>query len=227
MYKVGDMRDTNSSIIKRTGEFITNVRIGNSSGITSHLTSSYQLINVVNRDEGMYLHIHITVRDDIGHERHGGGDFWMATLTALSGNFSTAGRVVDHNNGTYSVYFIAVWEEESHVKIILIHPSAALEFLRDQVWTQFRIVYEALYSRDGNKFISNCSVVSTSELWDDPKCIYSHPLALGNHVFVCGVPDKNMSCSDMFCYGNSKASSKVQEDIWKQLITGNEDLFKK
>ena len=93
--EVGDMRDTNSSIVRRTGEFIANALRGNNSGITSHATSSYQLMNVVNRDEGTYLHIHIMARDDIGHERHGGGDFWMATLSALSAlfNLGTLGRI--------------------------------------------------------------------------------------------------------------------------------------
>ena len=224
--EVGDMLDTNSSIVRRTGEFIANARRGNNSGITSHATSSYQLMNVVNRDEGTYLQIHITARDDIGHERHGGGDFWIATLSALSGNFSTAGRIVDHDNGTYSVYFLAAWQEESHVNITLIHPSAAVEFLQDHVWTVFRIRYEGLYKRDGNESQTNCTLVSTSERWDESKCIYSHPLALGNHVFVCDVPDKNLSCYDLACYGNAQSSKQLQIELEKQLITGNEYLFK-
>ena len=188
-------------------------------------------MNILHRDEGSYLHIHINARDDADQPRHGGGDFWTATLSAESGNLSTAGRIVDHENGTYSVFFIVAWGGISNVNITLIHPSAAVNYLRNHVWTQFRVYYDGHFKRGKNESNTNCTVVSTSEVWGggDNKCVFSHPLALGNHVFICEMPDNGLPCDSLLYYGhsNSGTSHELQTLVEKQLMKGHEDLFKK
>ena len=226
-YKIGDLRQTNCSFISRANDFIKNVRSGNTGGITSHLTSTYQLMNIVHRDEGSYLHIHITARDDADQPRHGGGDLWTATLSAVSGNLSTAGRIVDHVNGTYSVFFLVAWGGISNVNIILIHPSAAVEYLRNHVWIHVRVYYDGHFKRGKDESKTNCTVVSTSEVWDGDKCVFSHPLALGNHVFICEMPDDGIPCNSLIYYGQSETSFKLQNQVEQQLMKGHEHLFKK
>ena len=224
-YKIEDLRQSGGSFLTQAKEFIANGRKLNSGGITSHFKSSYKLMNEINRDDGSYIHIHITARDDKGDRRYGGGDFWTATLSAVSGNFSTVGQIVDHENGTYSVYFIAAWDEESDIKITLLHPSAAVDYLRDYVWPVFRIRWEGRFN-DGNKSSQTiCTIASTSEQGDGNKCVFSHPLALGNHVFVCEVPDRNLSCDSFINYGNLQRSERLQNEVVKQLRSGHEYLF--
>ena len=219
------MRDTNSSIIERTGQFIRNAVSRNSTGITSHVKSSYEVVNAINREEGAYLQIHITARDDLGQQRQGGGDFWTATLSAVNGQYSTAGRIVDHENGTYSVYFISAWKEASDVNITLIHNSAAVAYMKDGVWPVFRIRYEGYFEKGNATSQTNCTVASTSEQLDEDKCVYSHPSALGNYVFVCDIPDKGLSCESLVSYGNNDESDRLQVEVERQILTGNEYLF--
>ena len=225
-YKLEDLRQREGSFFTRAGEFIANGR-KLSGGITSNLTSSYQLINEINRDDEAYIHIIITARDGKGDRRYGGGDFWTATLSAISGNFSTAGQIVDHENGTYSVYFIAAWDEESDIKITLLHPSAAVNYLRDYVWPVFRIRWEGHFKHGNKSSQTICTIASTSEQWDCNKCVFSHPLALGNHVFVCEVPDGNLSCDSLIFYGNPQhaQSSRRLQKVVKQLQSGHAYFF--
>ncbi len=213
---------TNEDIIRR-GQKLS------SGGITSVNGSSYEIINTHRTDEGDFLHLRIIARDRNKHPRHSGGDFWTATLTSASGNYSTSGKIEDHFNGTYSVYFISAWDGRSYLNISLIHASETVQYLRYVVWPIFRLYYDGYYILGNIESRSVCTIVSTSEHWLD-KCVYSHPEALGNHLFICDIPDnKNLSCANFVDYGQVKGGKRLELEgkVVRKLYFGKERLFQK
>ena len=114
-----------------------------------------------------------------------GGDFWLATMVwSATPRASCAGKVIDHNNGNYSVKFHAVRNGLGQVRLILVHPKTAVDFLREQWDMEKRIFWIAAYEFQDDTQWANCfitrKVVSTEDY-----CLYGSPTALGGTAFVC------------------------------------------
>ena len=43
---------------------------------------------------------------------------------------ATSGRILDHHNGTYSMYFVAAWSGKVNVNVTLVHPGESIHYLR-------------------------------------------------------------------------------------------------
>ncbi|XP_072018744.1 NXPE family member 1-like [Amphiura filiformis] len=163
------------------------------SGITSAAFSCYRLVTPQEQiTKGSLLHFIIEAHDESQQPMPSGGDFLLATMSTTNPyKASTAGRIVDHNNGTYSVYFYAAWSGNVEINVTLVNPSKAVRFLRDTMWNigpkvfwsaTFQNMTIALFSN--KTFDTNCWV----EHWKDVTsfdCKYPAPNALGDYVFVC------------------------------------------
>ena len=166
-------------IISRTVEHM------NKSRVTSARFSSYSLVNSL-ISEGKLVHIFITARDDKNKSMSSGGDFWLAVMSAHDNRASTAGRVVDYNNGTYSVYFYAAWSGRANISIVLYHPSRAVQFFCDKFWTvESKMIWNAQFkvrNKIGARTLCSLILPNSSREYS---CLYPAPDALGNYTLGC------------------------------------------
>ncbi|XP_072042733.1 NXPE family member 1-like [Amphiura filiformis] len=199
---------------------------------TSAKKSTYQLLNQPIR--GSYLHIHMQVRDEDGHPRTVGGDFWLATLISNSNahqgepnqiNAGTAGKIIDHKNGTYSVYFYLGWTGKAEININLVHSNDANSFLRNTYWrTGGKPIWNGYFVRnEGGEEVVACRIRHSLELRNGTRdCEFWFPQAMGQTVFACHNPHPSISCAafDRIKY-NFDATMRVTRDIAGSLI----DMF--
>ncbi|XP_072041443.1 NXPE family member 3-like [Amphiura filiformis] len=133
-----------------------------------------------------------------------GGDFWFATMSANDPHeASTAGRVIDHENGTYSVYFYAAWSGTAEINVTLVHPSKAVEFMNDTLWDIGpKVFWSATYKNftilshlknKANKFYTSCWITRSNDTNIKTLCEFPSPNGLGNYTFVCR-PPKDRRC---------------------------------
>ncbi|XP_072035299.1 NXPE family member 1-like [Amphiura filiformis] len=126
-----------------------------------------------------------------------GGDFWLAIIYWTSTpKASCAGKIIDHNNGTYTVNFHVVRPGLAQIHVILVHPRKAVDLLKTQIWrTEKRIYWLGKYDLDGENYWSTCYVSREAEGGEDV-CLYGNPEALGETVFVCR-KQHGVSCDTM------------------------------
>ena len=174
--------------------------------ITSAMFSSFCLVTPVDQlVKGSTIHISIEARDQDQQPMTSGGDFLFAVMsTNQPHQASTAGRIVDHNNGTYSAYFYAAWSGNAELNITLVHPSKAVYFLRDTFWNIgpkvfWSATFENMTSRAElertNTFDTVCWIMARNTN-QTVLCEYhsaNRSSALGNYVLVCE-PPKDKVC---------------------------------
>ncbi|XP_077868889.1 NXPE family member 4-like, partial [Saccoglossus kowalevskii] len=144
---------------------------------------------------GDYVHVVIVTVDDYGRSRDMGGDFFSAFMSSDSLNKSTAGRVVDYGNGTYSVLFYAAWSGEANVHIALIINREGVQFLKNVIKNEERLItYTAEYSNGTSTEIRQCALVNEG-VWMN-QCEYGNQHAMGKTVIICDKP-QNFSCDQL------------------------------
>ncbi|KAJ8410532.1 hypothetical protein AAFF_G00194360 [Aldrovandia affinis] len=79
---------------------------------------------------GGQLEALVHMHDFYGRPKRYGGDFLLARLLSPELRAGVTGRVVDHQNGFYSVIFWLPWVGPAQVEVILVHPSEAVQVLR-------------------------------------------------------------------------------------------------
>ncbi|XP_038073029.1 NXPE family member 1-like [Patiria miniata] len=174
---------------------------------------------------GDMLHYRITCSHKNGSLLHSGGGFWYATLDSKANpKASTAGKIEDHNNGTYSVYAYAGWAGEASLSVRRILSRQAVDFMLNTIWTaDDRVVWKGFFNVPGskNKPSSACRL-SRHGNWTG-KCVYPNKNALGKTVFLCEKP-KGVDCDNL--YGTKSNGRQISARI-RGLAQGKEHLFKK
>ncbi|XP_022093029.1 NXPE family member 4-like [Acanthaster planci] len=171
-----------------------------SGALTSALKSTYRLVGET-LHVGDTAHFVIQAKDSNGRNKTSGGDFWFTVLTSEAGEYPTtggrtAGSVVDHNNGSYSVYFYVGWQGTAFVHITLAAPSEATKWLREKYWpVERRVFWKAEFWGRHSIETALCFVhrnlTSTSNL-----CVVDHnPRAMGSTAFYCQKP-RVAKCED-------------------------------
>ncbi|XP_038050440.1 NXPE family member 1-like [Patiria miniata] len=189
-------------------------------GMTSYKTSIISPTSPANVTEGEMFRIMIEARDKSNQPRTMGGDFWYATL-ATKGGGSTSGRVLDHANGSYSVYFFAGWSGKASIHITMVHPSEAVDYLVQTVWNAYdRINWLGRFEDGVNKSTTSC-VLRRGGPWTG-KCELSHPYALGKTVLLCGEPAHGLKCDSLVAVYNN--NTRIRERA-RELSKGRGDLF--
>ncbi|XP_006817769.2 NXPE family member 1-like [Saccoglossus kowalevskii] len=139
--------------------------------------------------KGTYICVSIETIDQNGRKRNRGGDFFTAGMTNVRLGMSTAGRVVDHGNGTYHVYFYAAWSGEATIDIALSYTREAITYMKDIVRRKEEILgFAANYSDGKNTEDTRCSLINEG-VWTN-RCEYINPNSLGKTVFACKKLDR-------------------------------------
>ncbi|XP_077868601.1 NXPE family member 3-like [Saccoglossus kowalevskii] len=134
--------------------------------------------------KGTYICVSIETIDENGRKRNRGGDFFTAGMTNVGQGKSTAGRVFDHGNGTYDVYFYAAWSGEAKIDIALTFTREAITYIKDIMKTKEELLgFAANYSDGKNTEETRCSLINEG-VWEN-RCEYINPNSLGKTVFAC------------------------------------------
>ncbi|XP_072022038.1 NXPE family member 2-like [Amphiura filiformis] len=193
---------------------------GNSLGETSSVNTRFQVLNSGPISKGDIVRIKIDARDKYNQTRFVGGDFWFAWLSSNKKPLaSTAGKVIDYNNGTYIVIFLAAWAGNADISIILVHPSDATSFITDTWNTEKKVAWLAKYQNKTTTELTSCKLGSPG-LWEN-MCIYPSPNANGRTSFMCDKP-KGFPCSAITSH---IADGKTIKASVTEIIKGKEFLF--
>ncbi|XP_038054959.1 NXPE family member 2-like [Patiria miniata] len=195
--------------------------------VTSALTSTYRLVEQTLRVSNT-AHFVIQAKDSSGRNMTSGGDFWFTFLTSVEGDHPTtggrtAGSVVDHNNGTYSVSFYVGWSGIAYVHMTLAAPSEATKWLRDKYWpVEKRVFWKADFWGKHSIETAACfvqrNVTSTSHL-----CTIDHnPKAMGLTALYCEKPHV-AKCED---FKTIAVDPEMVNTRTLELLQGDITLFK-
>ncbi|XP_072015095.1 NXPE family member 3-like [Amphiura filiformis] len=210
----------NNTMTSEASGRITDKPYMDDSTITSANYSTLTLLNIPLK--GQYLHLLIHAADVQGRPKTSGGDVWFVTASSVDDKFYTSGRVLDHLNGTYSVYLFAGWTNTPTIKVKLVYTSHAAHFIENSYWTTpLPRVYWSAHFIQGNRTESSKCYIETVE-WDDTKCAYTRPIAMGVHTaFVCNKP-RSLPCVALNDYlVDSGKTNRAVENFG----TGNMWLF--
>lgn len=196
-------------------------------GLTSVKTTTVRLISP-RKDHiklGDVLHFIVEARDDRRQPRPTGGDFWLAVLRGETNDgvpASTAGKIVDHNNGSYSIYFVAAWAGKASAHVVLAMTAEAVDWFKYHFATaaispKWHGVF-TLPNRE-DKAMSTCVISTGSVVFN--KCVYRRPSALSYTSLVCD-PPKDFPCDALSLLTDGSSS---HGQYFKKLLKERNDNF--
>ena len=173
---------------------------------------------------GDIIEVKLTTFDCMGRRRREGGDFWFATLYNKYSTYSTAGHVIDHRNGTYTIYFYAGFSDTLYINITLVHPRETLEWLIEKyIPHEKTISWDGFYMTPTNDSV--CQVQSVTNITEKTRCVYGYGrTGLGRYGLVCDHPRWGAGCeymTSLMAHGEEKGlNHPVGTVLW-----GKEYLF--
>ncbi|XP_077868372.1 NXPE family member 3-like [Saccoglossus kowalevskii] len=144
--------------------------------------------------KGDYIHIVIKTKDKYGNYRDKGGDMFQGVMLNAQLQKSTAGRVYDYGNGTYSIYFYAAWAGDANISIYMVYTREMILMFNNNRLRKEYLQWTGVYGEDPNSEEVTCKLIREG-VWED-KCSYGNRNSFGNIVFVCDKP-KTFSCKDI------------------------------
>lgn len=195
--------------------------------MTSALHSTYSLTNR-ELHVGDTAHFIIQAKDAEGRNQVTGGDFWFPVLTTDVGAYPakggrTAGKVVDHKNGSYSVFFYAGWEGTAYVHVKLAASSKATKWLQQKYWPhEKRVFWEGEFSSNIASERTLCYLLRNVTSPNLCRIDYN-PTAMGLTVFYCEKP-RILSCNDIQAV---YLNPKLIDERTTQLLSDDKELFDK
>ncbi|KAI8501226.1 Neurexophilin [Branchiostoma belcheri] len=146
--------------------------------------TTYTILNKQDRHMlGSLLHLQLTTRNRTGSPRTCGGDFFQAKLFSPKLNASTAGKIVDHQNGTYSISFLLGWTGRAFLSVTLVHPREAIQGLKK------------VRETPNTGYLFNGTFYDHKEVLDEQKCYSSYEDGFDNEEDYCSYtkPKANVS----------------------------------
>ncbi|XP_006811296.2 NXPE family member 1-like [Saccoglossus kowalevskii] len=170
--------------------------------------------------QGDYVVVTFEAFDHNGRERLMGGDFLMAVMFNRTLGKSTAGRVVDHYNGTYSIYFYAAWVGYSEFNVTLHTTREALQWLTTVYRPpEERTKWNATFKDGLRKYRVECSL-RTGAPWNN-SCEFTKPNTFGQYRIICNKPMYG-SCQQL--YSIEMTTPSLNSGAAKAM-SGKESLF--
>ncbi|XP_006813525.2 NXPE family member 3-like [Saccoglossus kowalevskii] len=108
---------------------------------------------------------------------------------------STAGRVADYGNGTYSVFFYAPWPGIAEVIIALEFTREAITFLRNAIKTKEMIFPITAKYTNGSRSGETQCFMANEGVWSN-KCEYVNTNSLGKTSLICNKLNQ-FSCEEL------------------------------
>nr|XP_006639347.1 PREDICTED: NXPE family member 3 [Lepisosteus oculatus]XP_015219937.1 PREDICTED: NXPE family member 3 [Lepisosteus oculatus]XP_015219938.1 PREDICTED: NXPE family member 3 [Lepisosteus oculatus]XP_015219939.1 PREDICTED: NXPE family member 3 [Lepisosteus oculatus]XP_015219940.1 PREDICTED: NXPE family member 3 [Lepisosteus oculatus]XP_015219941.1 PREDICTED: NXPE family member 3 [Lepisosteus oculatus] len=161
---------------------------------------------------GGQLEVLVHMQDFQGQPKQYGGDFLLARIHSPELKAGAAGKVVDHQNGFYSVFFALLWPGELTVSVTLVHPSEAVQVLkRLRQERPDRVYFKSLF-RTG--YFSETTLCNLCLPASQPLCNYTDPHT--GEPWFCYKP-KLLSCDSRV--------NHAKGGYQKHLLTAKEGLL--
>ncbi|OCT92349.1 NXPE family member 3 [Xenopus laevis] len=161
---------------------------------------------------GDVMEVLVRVQDFEGSPKKYGGDYLQARIHTPILKAGAVGKVVDHQNGFYTVFFTLFWPGNVTVSVVLVHPSEGIQVLqRLQEEKPDRVYFKSLFRSGGTSETKTCNVCLSTKL---PVCNYTD-LQTGEPWF-CYKPEK-LSCSSRI--------NHAKGGYLKNLLTFEESLL--
>ncbi|XP_056412249.1 NXPE family member 3 [Hyla sarda] len=139
---------------------------------------------------GDVVEVLVRMHDFEGNPKPYGGDYLQAKIHSPFLKAGAVGKVLDHQNGFYSVYFTLLWPGRVTVSVILVHPSEGIQVLqRLREDKPDRVYFKSLFRSGDFSETTMCNVCLPKK---QPSCNYTD-LKTGEPWF-CYKPEK-LSCS--------------------------------
>ncbi|XP_006819083.2 NXPE family member 1-like [Saccoglossus kowalevskii] len=185
---------------------------------------SYSVVDMLSNASNVYIgdiiHLDIYAKDSHGRQRVLGGDYWRAMMVNRKMEAATLGKIVDHDNGSYSIRFYAAWSGRADIEISLIHTREAVRFLRKEYQGIGVVHWKAVYANDSLNETVTC-ILKREGSWD--KMCEIRRKEFGRTILLCDVP-KQLTCSDMqyFHSGPNVYDEYIFNDYQKELFAKSE-----
>ena len=158
--------------------------------VTCAATTHVQLVSPSSYDGiqvGDILHYLIEAKDSYGQRRTIGGDFWFGALSSPHLIAGTTAKIIDHDNGTYSMYLIAGWKGDAIVQLTLVHSSEAVHWLKTSYkYGDHLPIWDGEFQLGDVHETTRCYLMYGST-WNN-MCEYQPKRALKHTKFVCEKP---------------------------------------
>ncbi|XP_029705100.1 NXPE family member 3 [Takifugu rubripes] len=162
---------------------------------------------------GDQLEVLVQMRDFHGRRKQYGGDFLLARLHSPELGAGVAGRVLDHQNGLYSVSLPLLWSGPAEVEVTLVHPSEAVAVLqRLRKERSDRVFFQSLFRLGSLSETTLCNMCLPLDEY--PLCNYTD-LHTGE-PWYCYKP-KTLSCDTRV--------NHAKGGYLKRLISNKESLL--
>ncbi|KAM4698864.1 NXPE family member 3 [Discoglossus pictus] len=161
---------------------------------------------------GNILEVLVRMQDYEGNPKQYGGDYLQARIYSPLLKAGAVGKVVDHQNGFYTIYFLLLWPGRVTVSVTLVHPSEGihvLQYLRED--RPDRVYFKSLFRSGGISETKKCNICLSKKL---PLCNYTD-LQTGEPWF-CYKPER-LSCTNRI--------NHAKGGYLKNLLTFEESLF--
>ncbi|KAM5182524.1 NXPE family member 3 [Mantella aurantiaca] len=161
---------------------------------------------------GDIMEVLVRICDFEGNPKQYGGDYLQARIHSPLLKAGAVGKVIDHQNGFYSVYFTLLWPGRVTVSVTLVHSSEAIQILqRLRKEKPDRVYFKSLFRSGGTTETKMCNVCLPKTI---PVCNYTD-LQTGEPWF-CYKPEK-LSCSSRV--------NHAKGGYLKNLLTSEEKMF--
>lgn len=161
---------------------------------------------------GDIVEVLVRMHDFEGNPKQYGGDYLQARIHSPLLKAGAVGKVIDHQNGFYSVYFTLLWPGRVTASVTLVHSSEAIQILqRLRQEKPDRVYFKSLFRSGGTTETKMCNVCLPRTM---PVCNYTD-LKTGEPWF-CYKPEK-LSCSSRV--------NHAKGGYLKNLLTSEESMF--
>ncbi|CAK8693138.1 unnamed protein product [Clavelina lepadiformis] len=176
------------------------------SDVTNPFHTSFSMLHPADKHKkGDRIAVKITARNGRGEMKTFGGDYFRVLLTSNDLLNGVTGDVIDHENGSYTVYVPLPFDGEGHLKVILIHPSESVQVLRKVTSSKGSpgLIFSGLFDDGKWQERAECNVwLHTMEGATEPElranyCNFSH--ATMGEPWICEKPSQ-VPCSFIKTY---------------------------
>uniref|UniRef100_A0A8C5LUR6 Neurexophilin and PC-esterase domain family member 3 n=1 Tax=Leptobrachium leishanense TaxID=445787 RepID=A0A8C5LUR6_9ANUR len=161
---------------------------------------------------GDVMEVLVRMRDYEENPKRYGGDYLQARIHSPSLKAGAVGKLVDHQNGIYSIYFTLLWPGKITVSVTLVHPSEGIQVLkRLREEKPDRVYFKSLFRSGDTAETKMCNVCLPKT---QPVCNYTDPKT--GEPWFCYMP-KKLPCSSRI--------NHAKGGYLKNLVTYDEKLL--
>uniref|UniRef100_H2ZBR3 NXPE C-terminal domain-containing protein n=1 Tax=Ciona savignyi TaxID=51511 RepID=H2ZBR3_CIOSA len=158
---------------------------------------------------GDKLQVNIVARNHRGEQKRYGGDYFRVLLKTDKDTTSVIADITDNLDGTYTAILPLHFSGKARLKVIMIHPSEAIDLLRRVTSTKWSpgLFFSARFKEKNYEENTECNIWLPS-MHDEPLyCNFSNTKT--GEPWYCEKP-KKLGCDAFISYGMARTTVNVR-----------------